>query len=105
MCIRDSAQTVRRLAQSDTGVLAMLRSLLVVITVIVLALTMIGVSTTMIAVVTERRNEIGLRKALGATSRSITREFMGEGVMLGVIGGVLGAGAGYGLEMCIRDRC
>ena len=88
------AQTVRRLAQSDTGVL-------VVITVIVLALTMIGVSTTMIAVVTERRNEIGLRKALGATGRSITREFMGEGVMLGLIGGVLGAGAGYGLAVLI----
>ena len=92
------AQTVRRLAQSDTGVLAMLRSLLIVI---VLALTMIGVSTTMIAVVTERRNEIGLRKALGATGRSITREFMGEGVMLGFIGGVLGAGAGYGLAVLI----
>lgn len=95
------AQTVRRLAQSDTGVLAMLSSLLVVITVIVLALTMIGVSTTMIAVVTERRNEIGLRKALGATARSITREFMGEGVMLGLIGGVVGAGAGYGLAVLI----
>ena len=95
------AQTVRRLAQSDAGVLTMLRSLLIVITVIVLALTMIGVSTTMIAVVTERRNEIGLRKALGATSRSITREFMGEGVMLGLIGGILGAGAGYGLAVLI----
>ena len=94
------AQTVRRLAQSDAGVLTMLRSLLIVITVI-LALTMIGVSTTMIAVVTERRNEIGLRKALGATARSITREFMGEGVMLGFIGGVLGAGAGYGLAVLI----
>ena len=95
------AQPVRRLAQSDTGVLAMLRSLLIVITVIVLALTMIGVSTTMIAVVTERRNEIGLRKALGATARSITGEFMGEGVMLGLIGGVVGAGAGYGLAVAI----
>ena len=95
------AQTVRRLAQSDAGVLTMLRSLLIVITVIVLALTMIGVSTTMIAVVTERRNEIGLRKALGATARSITREFMGEGVMLGLIGGLLGAGAGYGLAVLI----
>ena len=95
------AQSVRRLAQSDTGVLTMLRSLLVVITVIVLALTMIGVSTTMIAVVTERRNEIGLRKALGATARSITAEFMGEGVMLGFIGGIIGAGAGYGLAALI----
>ena len=52
-------------------------------------------------VVTERRNEIGLRKALGATARSITREFMGEGVMLGLIGGILGAGAGYGLAVLI----
>lgn len=95
------AQTVRRLAQSDTGVLDMLRSLLLVITAIVLALTMIGVSTTMIAVVTERRNEIGLRKALGATARSITSEFMGEGVMLGAIGGIIGAGAGYALAALI----
>ena len=95
------AQTVKRLVQSDSGVIDMLRSLLGIITVIVLALTTIGVSTTMIAVVTERRNEIGLRKALGATSRSIMGEFMGEGVALGAIGGLVGAAAGYALAATI----
>ncbi len=53
------AQTVRRLAQSDTGVLAMLRSLLIVITVIAGADYDRRVQFTMIAVVTERCNEIG----------------------------------------------
>ncbi len=95
------AQTVKRLVQSDSGVIDMLRSLLGIITVIVLALTTIGVSTTMIAVVTERRNENGLRKALGATSRSIMGEFMGEGVALGAIGGLAGAAAGYALAAAI----
>ena len=95
------AQTVKRLVQSDSGVIDMLRSLLGIITVIVLALSTIGVSTTMIAVVTERRNEIGLRKALGATSRSIMGEFMGEGVALGAIGGLVGAAAGYALAAAI----
>ncbi|WP_241157613.1 FtsX-like permease family protein [Schaalia sp. ZJ1691] len=95
------AQTVKRLAQSDTGVLEMLRSLLLIVTVIVLALTIIGVSTTMVAVVTERRNEIGLRKALGATSTSIVWEFIGEGVVLGLIGGIIGAALGFGLAALV----
>lgn len=92
-----SAQAVKRLAQSDSGVISMLRSLLVIIAGIVLVLTLIGVSTTMVAIVAERRNEIGLRKALGATSRSIALEFIGEGVLLGLIGGLIGVVLGYGL--------
>lgn len=95
------AQTVKRLADSDTGVIRMLRSLLAMITLIVLALTMIGVSTTMVAVVAERRNEIGLRKALGATSTSIVWEFIGEGALLGAFGGIGGAALGYGLAAAV----
>ena len=95
------AQPVARLAHSDANILNMLRSLMVIITVIVLALIMIGVSTTMMAVVTERRTEIGLRKALGADNRSIVTEFLGEAVVLGMVGGIGGAGAGYGLAQLI----
>ncbi|WP_168583575.1 ABC transporter permease [Gephyromycinifex aptenodytis] len=96
-----NAEPVTRLTHSDANVLEMLRSLMAIISLIVLALIMIGVSTTMMAVVTERRNEIGLRKALGADNRSIVGEFLGEAVVLGLVGGALGAAMGYGLAQVI----
>ena len=75
--------------------LSKLQALVLLVTVIVLALTMICVSTTMMAVVSERRREIGLRKALGAPDGSIISEFMGEGLLLGGVGGLLGSGLGF----------
>jgi putative ABC transport system permease protein len=96
-----SAASVKRLTRSDTYVLDMLRSLLGLVAGIVLALTMIGVSTTMMAVVAERRNEIALLKALGASDRAVEREFLTEGLMLGVVGGALGCGLGYGFAQAV----
>ena len=49
----------------------------------------------MMAVVSERRREIGLRKALGASDQSIRKEFLGEGVFLGGLGGILGGILGF----------
>ena len=49
----------------------------------------------MTAVVTERRREIGLKKALGASNPDIIKEFLGDGCILGAIGGVLGSFFGY----------
>jgi putative ABC transport system permease protein len=90
-----TAIVVQRLARSEADVLAMLRSLLSVVSVIVLALTMIGVSTTMTAVVSQQRTEIALRKALGAESSEVISQFMAQALVLGGLGGLLGVGTGY----------
>ena len=89
------AELVKRVTASETSVLSKLQSLVLLVTVIVLALTMICVATTMTAVVTERRQEIGLRKAIGASDAGIMKEFMGESLLLGAAGGVLGAIVGF----------
>ena len=96
-----SAKLVKRVTASETTVLSKLQALVLLVTVIVLALTMICVATTMTAVVSERRSEIGLRKAIGASDASIIGEFMGEGVLLGCAGGIVGALLGFGFAQFV----
>ncbi len=88
-------QLVQQIASSEETVLSKLQALVLLVTVVVLLLTLICVATTMMAVVTERRKEIGLKKALGAENRHIILEFLGEGCVLGLFGGLLGSGLGY----------
>ncbi len=90
-----TARLVKRVTRSEASVLGKLQALVFLVTVVVLLLTMICVSTTMMAVVSERRREIGLRKALGASDQSIRKEFLGEGVFLGGLGGILGGILGF----------
>ena len=99
-----SPQLVKRITESQTTVLSKLSALVLLVTIITLALTMICVATTMTAVVTERRREIGLRKALGASDRSIMLEFMGEGLLLGLIGGFLGSFLGFGFALLVSTN-
>jgi len=54
----------------------------------------VGVANIMIISVLERRSEIGLRRALGATRGHIRVQFLAEAVLLALIGGAFGVGAG-----------
>jgi putative ABC transport system permease protein len=54
----------------------------------------VGVANIMVISVLERRSEIGLRRALGATRGHIRVQFLSEAVLLALIGGAVGVGAG-----------
>ena len=89
------AQTVTKITSSDTRIIAMLQTLFWIVSLVVLVLTLVGVGTTISSIVSQRRNEIGLRKALGADSRAIGVEFYVESGIYGLIGGLLGTAIGY----------
>ena len=95
------AEPVSKITSGDTRIITMLNTLFWVVSLVVLALTLVGVSTTMTVIVSERRNEIGLRKALGASGRAISLEFYSQAAALGLIGGAIGTAVGYGLAVAV----
>ncbi len=54
----------------------------------------VGVANIMVISVLERRSEIGLRRALGATKGHIRTQFLSEAILLALLGGIVGVLAG-----------
>lgn len=63
----------------------------------------IGIMNIMLVTVTERTKEIGLRKALGATSRDVATQFLVESILISVGGGLIGIGLGFIVEAIARQ--
>jgi putative ABC transport system permease protein len=57
----------------------------------------LGIANVMLMTVLERRSEIGLRRALGATRGAIAGQFFGEALLLASLGGALGVAAGLAI--------
>jgi putative ABC transport system permease protein len=62
----------------------------------------VGIVTIMTIAVAERTNEVGLMVALGSERRTILGLFLGEAVVLAVLGGLMGLAAGLGLAQVLR---
>ena len=62
----------------------------------------LAVINTMIMAVSERVREIGLKKAVGATTGAVTREFLLESSLIGLAGGLIGFGLGFAITSLIN---
>jgi len=85
-----SVKSVRQVASAEESLLSKIRLLMLLVTAIVVFASSISVASTMAANVFERREEIGLMKALGAKRRDIGAFFFAESLLIGAAGGFFG---------------
>ena len=94
-------QQEEALAISD-GVFKQLTIFITGAAIIALVVGGIGVMNIMFASVSERTREIGIRKAIGATNKQITNQFMAEAILITFTGGILGIAVSCIVILCIR---
>jgi putative ABC transport system permease protein len=94
-----SMQTMIEQVQSVMGTLSLMLSGIAAISLLVGG---IGIMNIMIVTVTERKQEIGIRKALGASPLAICRQFLVESASITLFGGGLGIVLGIALSLAIE---
>lgn len=98
----DFSVTSTKQAQETLGdVLGSLTILLLALTSISLLVGGVGIMNVMYVSVAERTSEIGLRKALGATSENILYQFLFEALIITLLGGVIGIGLGMAASLAL----
>jgi lipoprotein-releasing system permease protein len=73
------------------------RTVMFIILVLIVLVAAFGIVSTLIMVVMEKHKDIAILKSMGATAKSITRIFIFQGLIIGVVGTILGLVAGYGI--------
>jgi putative ABC transport system permease protein len=95
-------KSVQDLLGQITGALSILLAAIAAISLLVGG---IGIMNIMLVSVTERTEEIGLRKAIGAPEQSILQQFLIEAVILSVAGGIIGISIGIGIGIVLHICC
>jgi putative ABC transport system permease protein len=90
---------VRQFSEAQGRIYSKISGLLTATVVLVLLLTALCVMAAMTNVAMERRNDVGLMKAIGGATRRVLRLFLTEAALLGLAGGLLGAAVGMVLSI------
>ncbi len=97
-----TAFTLTTVLQVMGQISTMLMIVLTLASAITLVVSGVGIMNSMLANVQSRIKEIGIRKALGATSREIRIQFLTESVFLSLAGGLVGTILGLALPLAVR---
>jgi putative ABC transport system permease protein len=90
---------IRQFTEGEAKIYDRISGILSATVALVLVLTALCVMAAMTNVAMERRNDVGLMKAIGGATRRVLRLFLAEAALLGLTGGVLGAAIGILLSM------
>jgi putative ABC transport system permease protein len=99
-----AAHPLRRVAAAQGAILEKLGRMMALLTLVVLALSGLCLVTTLMTIVVEREGEIGLMRSIGAGDGEITKMFVGEVSLLGIVGGLTGLALGVGGARLIGSR-
>jgi len=90
---------IRQFTEGEATIYNRISGLLTATVAIVLVLTGLCVMAAMTNVAMERKNDVGLMKAIGGSMRRVLRLFLAEAALLGLAGGMIGAAAGIFLSI------
>ncbi|MDP2662162.1 MAG: ABC transporter permease, partial [Dehalococcoidia bacterium] len=98
------ARPIRQIAESEGAILAKVKALMALLALAAAVSSVLGISSLMGTAALERAREVGLLKALGAYDSSVTWLFLAEACLIGIVGGAIGIGAGFGLAKFVGQN-
>lgn len=106
--VHDAIETLGYSASAPENLIATVQRYLHVVQIVLsaigliaLVIAAIGITNALLAAVRERRQELGVLKAIGARDRDVLRIFLVEAAMVGLLGGLIGVTIGWGIARTV----
>jgi putative ABC transport system permease protein len=97
-----NVQNLKAVLDAADSIATVLTIVLIIVSTIALVISGIGIMNIMLATLSSRIREIGIRKAMGATNRSILYQFLSEAVLISLLGGLTGVIIGLAIPYSVR---